>query len=410
MSKRDLSGRASVLVLEATGYRRRTVWRDTVLHGFFGLCGPGDVLPGGFPERNPDHPLTRFAGWLFRREYDALSYVVDWREALERSPLTECTVVNVHNLPQFSAALKRIARYDLIVVLHSATGDSMDALNRAAPRLAARKGKLAVFIGNEYCLMGRKQDFLRESRADYVLSQLPQEGAEWLYEEAALSAGTRALSVPHGLNPNLYRPGPLDSRPVDVGFVGAFYHLVVGDKERTNAIEWFQFNGAAKGLACDIRQGNIPRDRWSAFLRSCKAIVGAESNTYYLQRRGEAVNKALAYLETHPSPSFKEVFDHAFADARGCIDGKIISSRHFEPIGTKTAQVLVEGRYNGILLPDEHYIPLAKDLSNVDEAVEKLKDGSLRRRMVERTYEYVMDAHTYDHRIHDMLKTVLSDS
>lgn len=404
-----MSSRAKTLVLEATGYSRRTVWRDTVLHGLLGLCGPGTVLPVGFMENNPTHPLVRLAEWLFRREYDSLSYVVDWREALERSPLAECTIVNVHNRPQLTAALKRIDRYDLVVVLHSATGDTMDVLTRTAHRLANRRGRLAVFIGNEYCLMDLKQDFLRESRADYVLSQLPQEGAEWLYEEAARSAGTKALSVPHGLNPSLYRPGRLQGRTIDVGFVGAFYHLVVGDKERTNAIEWFQFNGASMSLQCDIRQGNIPREQWSAFLRSCKAIVGAESGTYYLQRRGEAVGKALAYLKHHPDPSFKEVFDHAFADASDCIDGKIISSRHFEPIGAKTAQVLVEGRYNDILVPDEHYIPLAKDLSNVAEAVAKLKDGSLRKRMVERTYEYAMEVHTYDHRIRDMLRTVLAD-
>ena len=43
-------------------------------------------------------------------------------------------------------------------------------------------------------------------------------------------------------------------------------------------------------------------------------------------------------------------------------------------IGTKTIQILIEGNYNGYFKPDIHYIPLKKDLSNFDEAIEKFND------------------------------------
>ena len=40
-----------------------------------------------------------------------------------------------------------------------------------------------------------------------------------------------------------------------------------------------------------------------------------------------------------------------------------ISPRHLEAVVTKTAQVLVEGSYSGVLEPERHYIPVRRDFS-----------------------------------------------
>jgi spore maturation protein CgeB len=89
------------------------------------------------------------------------------------------------------------------------------------------------------------------------------------------------------------------------------------------------------------------------------------------------------------------------------VSGKSISSRHFEAIGTKTCQVLIEGHYNGILKAGEHYIPVRSDLSDIDEAVRALQDQSLCREIADRTYELAMSSHTYDHRVADVLARVI---
>ena len=77
--------------------------------------------------------------------------------------------------------------------------------------------------------------------------------------------------------------------------------------------------------------------------------------------------------------------------------------------GTKTAQILFEGRYDGYFLPDEHYIPLKKDFSNVEEAIRKFRDPSIRRRIADSAYAMVRETMTYDHlldRFHTMLAQV----
>ncbi len=79
---------------------------------------------------------------------------------------------------------------------------------------------------------------------------------------------------------------------------------------------------------------------------------------HYLNERGKLLTRARDYnLQENQSASFEEVYDRFFAGVERGVSGKSVSSRHFEPIGTKTCQILLEGEYNGVLSPGEHYIP-----------------------------------------------------
>ena len=51
-----------------------------------------------------------------------------------------------------------------------------------------------------------------------------------------------------------------------------------------------------------------------------------------------------------------------------------ISPRVFEAIALRTALVLFEGEYSGIIAPGVHYIPLKKNLSNLDDVLSLLGD------------------------------------
>jgi spore maturation protein CgeB len=173
--------------------------------------------------------------------------------------------------------------------------------------------------------------------------------------------------------------------------------------ERTKLIRYFQRNSKDLGVSCDIRTRRLPREDWAQFLRGCKGTLGAESGTYYLDRTGQVIDDVKKYIKGHPEASFEEVHRLFFKNHVSPVFGKAISSRHFEPIGTKTCQILIEGYYNGVLVPNEHYISVKKDLSNMDDVICRFRDEDYRNRMVERTYEYVMDNHTYQHRIETLL-------
>jgi hypothetical protein len=63
-----------------------------------------------------------------------------------------------------------------------------------------------------------------------------------------------------------------------------------------------------------------------------------------------------------------------------------ISPRAFEAIACRTALVLFEGLYSGVLEPGKHFIALKKDFSNVDDVLAKLQDDAYLEAMTERAY------------------------
>ena len=157
---RSAGGRMRTLYLDANGVGWRIVAIDTLLRGIF-RYGDRD---------SPPMPLRRFrpVAALFRQlrdVNDALSYAVDWREAIAGSPELDVELCNINNLVHFGSCLRRLREYDLIIVSHAAAGDDLSLLLRAAARFDRRRAPLAVFIGNEYDLLPDKIRFIRKSGA-----------------------------------------------------------------------------------------------------------------------------------------------------------------------------------------------------------------------------------------------------
>ncbi|MGH7322963.1 MAG: glycosyltransferase family protein [Candidatus Rokuibacteriota bacterium] len=382
------------LLLHATGAPR---WSRVVV----------DTLTGGrrLPTWLFPHAWrrSRYVRFVTEPGYSALSYVLDWKEAFCQAPALRVDPCNVTNLAEFRAGLRRLAEYDLVIILHSAAGDCLTPLRWATRWFQGRRGALVMFPGNEYASMRDKIAFARAVRAEYIASQLPLDAATWLYAQCE---GSRVLSVPGALNPAVYRPGPRP-RPIDIGFRGDLYGISLGDVERTQFLRRVQADGQRWGVATDIAFERVPRDAWGAFLNACKGIVGAEGGTYYLERDDRTQRAVARYLRWRPGAPFEDIYDRFFAKRSVTVSGKAISARHFEPVGTKTCQLLLEGRYSDLLVPDEHYIAVTRDLANLDDAVARFRDATYRQAMVERTYQYVLDQHTYRHRVDAVLTAVL---
>ncbi len=364
------------------------------------VAGALRVTPENVPSLLWRSPRVR---GMLEEEFRVLSYLLDWRDAFYEAPSLDVTMCNINNLLEFHAGLRKLREYPLGIILHSAAWDHVKLLRRASASFQARHGKLLVCFGNEYHNMREKITFARSVAADYIASQLPLAAAEWLYGECAQS---KILPAPAALNPRAYQPRA-SPRPIDIGFRGDRYvHLALGDAERSEILSRFQRQAEVGGLVVDIRFQRYPREQWSHFLNCCKGTVGAESGTYYLERDDHTQRAAAEYLAHHPSAGFQEVHEQFFRGYPNPISGKAISSRHFEPLGTKTCQLLLEGYYNGILKADEHYISVKKDFSNLDEALRRFKDHEFRDALVNRAYEYVMAEHTYRHRVEGLLRTI----
>jgi hypothetical protein len=128
-------------------------------------------------------------------------------------------------------------------------------------------------------------------------------------------------------------------------------------------------------------------------------VLGHESGTDYLELHDVTRERVSDYTKANPGASFEEISRLFFKDYPNPVSGRCVSSRHFEAIAAGACQILLPGRYNDILRPDEHYLALARDFGNVDDVLARFRDVSERRRMVERTREYVLAEHTLRHRV-----------
>jgi hypothetical protein len=339
----------------------------------------------------------------YANPYSGLGYINDWLDAFRLAPnliLTECNINDYISYRKIKPLLKDIP---LVIVMHSGAGDDLRLLSATSHWFESRKGKLAVFLGNEYDLLEEKIDFIVQSGADYVCSQLPRPAAEFLYGDID---GVKILEMPHALNPSVYNPGLSNERDINIGFIGARYPKWIGDSERNDFLDYCDLTVNVVGKVIKLGGVNIARRDWADFLRNSYGTVGAEAGTYFLDKNGailKAAKRAYSGRGNAAEGSFNEIFLRNKLDY---VNGKAISSRHFEPMGTKTVQILLRGSYNDILKADVHYLAVNKDMGNFAEKMLEFNDPYRRAEISNCAYEYAMDCHTYAHRVRDFVESV----
>jgi hypothetical protein len=157
---------------------------------------------------------------------------------------------------------------------------------------------------------------------------------------------------------------------------------------------------AVHDLRCDIStrpQAVVLGGAWLDLLASGRMTIGAESGSSTLDKRGELGTTVANWLERDPGLSFEEVDERM---PSGWDDYRFfaISPRHLEAVVTKTAQLLVEGRYSGVLDPERHYLPIRRDFSNLDEVLEQARDPERMAALTERAYEEIYVSGRYGFR------------
>ena len=156
----------------------------------------------------------------------------------------------------------------------------------------------------------------------------------------------------------------------------------VGEKVREAAVKI--------GIPVDIE---IPEainylkgEQWYEFLGNCRAVIGVEGGASINDHDGRLRQAVDTYIAKHPGAGFDEVREACFQDRDGEVALICLSPRHFEAAMMKTAQILVEGNYNGVFKPWQHYIPLKADYSNIADVMKAVMDDTAVDTMTERAY------------------------
>jgi hypothetical protein len=195
---------------------------------------------------------------------------------------------------------------------------------------------------------------------------------------------------------------PLAARPIEVGYRGREMPFWLGAlaRDKVDIAEGFLRHAARFGVRCDIscrEEDRLYGKAWDRFNAQCRAMLGCGSGATIADFDGSSERAVRGYLAMHPTATYEEVATRVLGPWEGNLDLNVISPRLFEAIAARTALVLFPGDYSGILHPGEHYIPLARDFSNIKTVVAQIRDLPTLEAMTARAYDEVIASGRYSY-------------
>ena len=332
-------------------------------------------------------------------------YDLDWVDAFLAQKEIPISVYEFTSLNL--SGIRKLLNSDFIFILHSCDlsypGIKRNVLKNA---LRFRNGKLIYFPRNEFKYFKQKRAFIKLAKVDLVASQLPLKSAEYLYGDLV-----KVISLPHALNPKIFQPSvTFEKRRITIGGRSDVYPSFLLDESR-NAIDHFlrKVKKLRPGFIVDYStrlEDRFDRRGWSKFLANSQFTISSEAGGIYVDKTDRLQHSIERYLKGHPDVSVEEVGKQFREQLSDLPSGKCISSRHFEAIGCKTCQILVEGEYSGILKPGIHYIKLRRDFSNIAEVVRATGDRKRVREIAEEAFRLALSKHTYSHRVEGLFQVL----
>jgi hypothetical protein len=297
-------------------------------------------------------------------------------------------------------------RFDVLVIHYSNYLPSelhFDA--RARARIRDFTGLKVLFLQDEYREIDTITARIRELGIDVLFSCVPQDEIEKVYPAERLPGLTR-INTLTGFVPEhvvTLNVPPIALRPIDVGFRSRKVPYWLGElgREKWEIINKFTTAAAGSGLVLDLsyeEHDRIYGTAWLEFICSCKTMLGTESGASVFDFTGEIQRSVEECLARRPQTSFDEVSERFLRPHEGRIRLNQISPRCFEAAALRTAMVLYEGEYSGVLKPWRHFIPLRKDFGNFDDVLRAIRDIAGLQSMVDRAYEEIALNAKYSYR------------
>lgn len=278
--------------------------------------------------------------------------------------------------------------HDLFLSQRHSRGCFPKVAKRVSAFLQSASATKVMTVQDEFINMDIVNDFIRQNGISHVFSAANP--SEWskLYKDADKLNIEQVLTG--YIDDNAIRKAAQynqETRPIDIGYRASHPSLSLGAHALLKYTIAEAFKSKAAGLKIDI--SNDPKDvltgdDWCKFLLSCKYQLGVETGASILDWDGRLMQQA-----HHGKTQFSE---------EGNLSLKAIGPRHFDACVTKTCQILVEGEYSGILKPWEHYIPLKKDFSNIDEVLNLVREDKLRKSIAERAYKDIVASDNWSYR------------
>lgn len=283
------------------------------------------------------------------------------------------------------------------------------------------QGLKIVFIQDEYRQIYKIISELQFLDADVLFTCFSEQEMSTIYPKHALPnlslysnlTGYVPEKILHQANQLIN----IVNRPIDVGYRSRKVPFWLGQLgyEKWNIVEqWKEHVSPNCKLKVDIsyqEEDRIYGQQWINFISSCKTTLGVESGASIMDFTGQLQIFTELHQAKYPKHDFQTIHKKYLEDYEGMYNLNQISPRCFEAAALKTALILFEGEYSGILLPHRHYLPLKKDFSNINNIISCIKNTEFLQQLVDTTYqEIALNPHySYAHFIKNIDQTILNE-
>ena len=192
-------------------------------------------------------------------------------------------------------------------------------------------------------------------------------------------------------------------RRIDIGYRGRSlpYWMGRGSQEKREIAIRFREIAAGSSLLLDIAvdvEARLYGGSWTDFLAESRGFLGVEAGVSIFDLEDRVRPEAERLLADDPAMGFEEMSERLLAPFEDSVPYRTVSPRHFEAAAFRVVQILFEGTYSGVLEPMVHYLPLNKDLSNVDEIIRLFRDPDVRHALTDRAYKDLIASGRYSYR------------
>lgn len=320
--------------------------------------------------------------------------IIDHINALKKMP--DWIVWEVDMLGNLPKHLN-LDRFDAIGIhytLHLSDPSDYYLGKKSLERITSFRGLKCVWMHDEYRRVQRVTDTLKKIGVDVIFSLASGDVLQALYPKKDLPQ-TKLVTVLAGYVPLQENEDafiPIKDREIDVGYRARrppFWLGTLGQEKIEIASKFTQAR-ETRDLKTNISVEEGDRlygDDWKKFLQNTKTVLCVESGSSIIDFSGEIEESVEAFCKENKNCSFKDVFDKFLRNRDSVLKINPVSPRVFEAAVYKTTIIAFKGEYSGILVPWRNYIPLEKDLSNIDEVISCVNDTSFLDKISENAWE-----------------------
>ena len=307
---------------------------------------------------------------------------------------------------QDSSVLYDFSNYSLVVVtFHIRPWLSRWGNVEFETALFRYQGTKTLLLHDEYDETNALKQWIRDFGINHVFSVIPESYLSKVYSAGEFPDckfySVLAAYVSSSIPTESVIP-PINLRTMDIVYRGRVAQPWRGElvNEKYKIGEYFKSLNKY-GLCMDLESHEDERihgDAWQQFLMSSRATLGTESGSNVFDVDG----RIRRWFESNSCTENDSVEDLPgelnFREMNLGVKMNQISPKIFEAISCKTALILYEGEYSGVILPGHHYIELKKDHSNIDDVITKLTDSDYLQGMVDNAYEDIIKSGLYTYK------------